>query len=167
MIKQKYADIVFYLDFDGVLHDSEVYVSRRRGIELRTPERTLFEWMPILEKIMNPYPEVAIVLSTSWVRARSFDFAKAQLSPALQRRVIGATYHRREMNKHVFPYKPRWQQILDDVNRRKPQSWVALDDDVEGWPEELLPHLIATQGSEGVSASSVQQELVDWFRNPL
>lgn len=107
-------------------------MSRKRGIELRTPGRTLFEWMPILEKILTPYPQVAIVLPTSWVRARSFDFAKAQLSPALQQRVIGVTYHRREMNKYVFLDKPRWQHIAEDVERRKPKAWVALDDDVEG-----------------------------------
>lgn len=90
MKKPKYADYMLYLDFDEVLHDAEVYVSRKRGIELRTPGHTLFEWMPMLEEILAPYPQVAIVLSTSRVRARSFDFAKAQLSHALQQRVIGA-----------------------------------------------------------------------------
>lgn len=75
---------------------------------------------------------MAIVLSPSWVRTKSFDFAKAQLSPAMQQRVIGATYHRRETNKYASLDKPRWQQIAEDGGRRKSKAWVALDDGVEG-----------------------------------
>lgn len=155
MKPSKYADYVLYLDYDGVLHDSEVYVSPKRGIHIRTPGCTLFEWMPLLEEVLNPFPEVALVLSTSWVRARSFNFAKEQLSPALQQRIIGATYHRREINKYVFMDTPRWQQIAADVNRRKPKNWLALDDDVNDWPEHLVKHLIATDGMSGLSCPNV------------
>ena len=138
-------------------------MSRKRGVELRTPGHTLFEWMPILEEILAPYPQMAIVLSTSWVRARSFDFAKAQLSPAIQQRVIGATYLRREMNKYVFLGKPRWQQIAEDVGRRKPRTWVALEDDVEGWPNRSLGHLVQTGEATGLADSDVRLKLVRWL----
>lgn len=156
----KYADNVLYLDFDGVLHDSEVYFSPKQGIHIRTLGCTLFEWMPLLEEILNSFPEVAIVLSTSWVRARSFNFAKRQLSTALQQRVIGATYHRREMNKYFFMGTPRWLQIVDDVKRRQPKNWIALDDDVYDWPDKLLNHLVATDGATGLTCVTVKENLV-------
>jgi hypothetical protein len=66
------ADHVLYLDFDGVLHDGEVYVRRGVGPCVATPGRVLFEWMPILEELLAPHPDVAVVLSTSWVRVYSF-----------------------------------------------------------------------------------------------
>ena len=93
---------VCYCDFDGVTHDDAVYWSRHGGIQMRTPGRTLFEWLPVLEELFAPYPDLKIVLSTSWVRVKGFDFAKRQLTPGLQARVIGATFHRRERQKFDF-----------------------------------------------------------------
>jgi hypothetical protein len=56
---------ILYLDFDGVLHDDAAYCSPDRGMYLDTPGRTLFEWMPILDELLAPYPELRVVLSTS------------------------------------------------------------------------------------------------------
>jgi hypothetical protein len=153
------ADKVLYLDFDGVLHDEQVYFHRRKGIILSTPGRTLFEWMPILEQLMEPHPNVSIVLSTSWVRIRSFNFAKKRLSPGLQRRVIGATFHRREMRKDEFVLLPRGEQIANDVFRRGPKNWFAIDDDHLGWPSWCRDNLIRTNGNLGISAPDIQEAI--------
>lgn len=150
---------VLYLDYDGVLHDEEVYFHPRRGIYIETPDRTLFEWMPILDELLRPYPDVRIVLSTSWVRARSFEFAKKQLSPMLQERVIGATFHRRLTRKEWFASLPRGEQIAQDVFRRVPQSWFAIDDDAMYWPEWCRDNLIKTNGSCGISDPAVQEAI--------
>jgi hypothetical protein len=147
---------VLYLDFDGVLHDDAVYWSPKIGIHILTPDRTLFEWMPILESLLVPYPEVKIVLSTSWVRARSFNFAKRQLAPALQGRVIGATFHNREMSKCVFDCMSRGAQVLADVQRRRPAAWLALDNDDQNWPANCRENLIKTEDHLGLSAPEVQ-----------
>ncbi len=78
------VDKILYLDFDGVLHDDWVLVHRERGFFMATEGRTLFEWAPILEQLLKPHPDVAIVLSTSWVKVKGYPHAKAQLSHALQ-----------------------------------------------------------------------------------
>jgi hypothetical protein len=155
-IKQAYAEKVIYLDFDGVLHDGEVYWHVKRGIYMKTPGRRLFEWMAILEELLAPYPDVKIVLSTSWVRARNFNFARSKLSPALQARVIGATFHKREMRKDLFDLLSRGAQIVQDVGRRQPQKWFSIDDDVLDWPRGYLRHLVATDSSAGLSDPRVQ-----------
>lgn len=150
---------ILYLDFDGVLHDEQVYFHPRRGICLDTPNRTLFEWMPILDDLLAPHAEVKIVLSTSWVRIRDFSFAKSQLSSTLQERVIGATFHSREMRKNEFVLMPRGVQIANDVFRRSPQAWFAIDDDHLGWPAWCRDNLIKTDGSRGISALFVQEAI--------
>jgi hypothetical protein len=147
---------ILYLDFDGVLHDEAVYFHPKRGIYIKTPGRVLFEWMSILETLLEPHPEVYIVLSTSWVRVKSFSFAKKQLSLSLQERVIGATFHNREMRKNDFAYLPRGVQIADDVSRRSPTSWFAIDDDAYCWPAWCLTNLIQTDGSHGISDPEIQ-----------
>lgn len=150
---------ILYLDLDGVLHDEQVYFHPRRGIYMDTPGRTLFEWMPILEQLLGPFPEVKIVLSTSWVRVRSFHFAKKQLSPALQAQVIGATFHSRFMREEEFVLLPRGVQIAEDVYRRGPQSWFAIDDDHLGWPSWCRDNLIRTDGAHGISDPEIQDAI--------
>jgi hypothetical protein len=152
---------ICYLDYDGCMHDDAVYFHPRRGIYMATPERALFEWMPILEKLLAPYPQVKIVLSTSWVCVRSFTFAKRQLSAALQARVIGATFHSRAMRREVFELMSRGEQILADVARRQPYRWFAIDNDSEGWPPHLRRQLVLTHDRLGVSEVAVQHEIAE------
>jgi hypothetical protein len=148
---------VLYLDFDGVLHHENVNFNPKRGIYLGAPGCTFFEWMPILERLLAPHPRVQIVLATAWVQRRSFAFAKKQLSPALQARVIGATYHQRGMREDEFLNLSRGAQIANDVYRRSPASWFALDDDDIGWPEGYRSHLIRTDGRLGISDPAIQE----------
>jgi hypothetical protein len=147
---------ICYLDFDGVLHDDAVYYSAERGIYVATPGRILFEWMPILEELLAPYPLVKLVLSTTWVRQRSLEFAKGKLSPALQARVIGATFDIRETQKLEFDLMSRGAQVLADVERRLPASWFAIDNDSAGWPAAARPRLVLTDDRLGLSEERVQ-----------
>ena len=115
--------------------------------------------VPILDALLAPHPDVRIVLSTSWVRVRSFNFARKQLTPSLQKRVIGATFHNREMRKGAFSMLPRDIQITEDVYRRSPQSWFAIDDDAIYWPTWCQDNLIQTDGSHGISDPAIQNEV--------
>lgn len=159
---------VCYCDYDGCLHDDAVYSHPDRGIYLTTPGRNLFEWTPILENLLAPFPEVKLVLSTSWVRMRDFQFAKRKLPIKLQARVIGATFHNRLMRKDEFDLTSRGQQVLADVERRRPDKWFAIDNDDLGWPEWCRKHLIKTSDRQGISCRYVQQEIrsvLESFRN--
>ena len=150
---------ILYLDYDGVLQDEEVFFHPKRGIYMRTPGRTLFEWTYILEELLAPHPEVKIVLSTSWVRVKNFTFAKERLSTSLQSRVVGATFHNRFMSKTNFSMLPRGVQIEEDVFRRRPTSWFAIDDDAHAWPEWCRNKLIQTDGARGISDIAIQDAI--------
>ena len=147
---------ILYLDYNGVLHDSLVMRNRKRGLYLAKPDKTFFEWMPILDELLAPVEDLKIVLSTSWVRAVDFDTAKYELSPALRERVIGSTFHHPGLTQSVFDTMPRGQQIVDDVLRRQPTKWFAIDDDTFGWPAAYRDRLIETQGALGLSDPAVQ-----------
>jgi hypothetical protein len=152
-------DLVVYLDFDGVLHDDAVYWTKQQGIHIRMPGRSLFEWAHILEQLLAPHLSVKIVLSTSWVRVKNFEFAKMQLPISLQERVIGATFHHREMRKWKFDNMSRGEQVLADVQRRRPTAWFAIDNDDHHWPTAYLDHLIKTEDRLGLSDPQVQKEI--------
>ena len=129
---------VLYLDFDGILHPADVRVSREEPLHPcvyargQPTDEPLFQYMSLLELLLAPYPELKIVLATSWVRALGYEFALKQLSPALQERVIGAT---------TFQAPTRFDSIDIDAESRGLTRWLALDDDVCGWPEERR-HLV-------------------------
>ena len=150
---------ICYLDYDAVLHDGNVLRNRTRGMTIRTPGRTFFEWMPILEDLLAPYPDLKIVLSTTWVRELGFNEAKHELSPSLQDRVIGSTFLHPKIVKADFDTMPRGMQIWGDVERRKPTHWFALDDDAFGWPARHKAHLIQTSDRLGLSDPAVQEQV--------
>lgn len=57
--------LVLYLDLDGVVHHERVLWHPHKGIHMspyEAPGRSLFEWVPILEAALDPYPSVALVL---------------------------------------------------------------------------------------------------------
>lgn len=154
---------ILYLDYNGVLHDSRVMRNRQRGLYLATEGKQFFEWMPILDELLTPYPALKIVLSTSWVRAVDFDTAKYELSPGLRERVIGSTFHHPGIIQSVFDTQPRGLQIMGDVTRRNPTDWIALDDDASGWPSTQRDRLIETNGARGISDPAAQHALQQWL----
>lgn len=147
---------VLYLDFDGVLSHERVLHDPQRGPYLDAPERySLFQYAPILVEMLEPHAGVLIVLSTSWAQKYGLAQTVGRLPPALQRRVVGATGDVAEPGD-LFGYLSRGEQVALDVERRRPSGWLALDDDMVGWPKWTQSHVIFTDPYEGVSPASIQ-----------
>jgi hypothetical protein len=152
---------VIYLDFDGVLHPEAVYQRRRGGggPYIKHPSgHSLFEHAELLAEILTPYPAVAVVLSTSWARAFSYARAASHLPPALKQRCVGGTWHG-GMDRDVFNATSRGRQVLDDVERRRPTAWLAIDDDTTGWGSALDTHVVVTHPDLGISEPTFLRRL--------
>jgi hypothetical protein len=152
---------VLYLDFDGVLHHENVWYHPRIGPYLPATvedKYKLFMHVELLEELLEPYPHVQIVLSTSWSKRYGPARAAKNLGHKLRHRVIGATYHTR-MQEKEFLDKARGLQVVEDAMRRKPCAWLALDDDYENWPAEYLMQYIKTHPTEGISDPDVLAEV--------
>jgi hypothetical protein len=154
-----FGEPILFLDYDGVVHHENVLWNSRIGAYLSAPDEfKLFQHVPLLEKLLAPYPEVRIVLSTSWVRRYGCTGSAKNLGYELRHRVIGATFHSR-MDESLFLEKPRGQQVWEDVLRRKPKDWIALDDVNEGWPPESEGKFIQTHEKLGISEPAVLEQL--------
>lgn len=166
------GEAVLYLDFDGVLHHEDVWFHPRRGAYMNPTGFSLFEHAHLLDDWLRPFPDVRIVLSTSWVLRYGCARAARYLPPGLRTRVIGATFHTRmvtsdEMGRrdwydprdsalHArFKAMPRGVQVLEDVFRRQPRTWFALDDDADGWPEAHKSQLVVTDTVLGITSPAV------------
>ncbi len=153
--------MIVFLDFDGVLHPNEVVLYQKRGIVLECDGHSLFEHADTLVEILSPYPQAKIVLSTSWVVALGFDRAKSYLPPDLQKHVIGATWHSGLRDKNWWWSLTRHQQIMRYVSRHRPDQWVAIDDNAEGWPDNQRHHLVHTDEWGGIGQKMAQNDLME------
>jgi hypothetical protein len=151
---------VLYLDFDGCLHHEAVYWDpvHRQPLIQAPVQYLLFQHAALLDDMLAPYPGIAIVLSTSWVRHYGARKAAKQLPPGLRSRIVGSTFDPQAPGT-PFDYLTRGEQVIADVERRRPARWLALDDDPSGWPELALPHLLLTDPYEGISPPALQEEL--------
>jgi HAD domain in Swiss Army Knife RNA repair proteins len=160
-------DVAIYVDFDGVLQHEAVLWSPRRGPFMCPREaagRTLFEWVHFLEESLEDFPDAKLVLSSTWCIRPGYSKAIKCLPAKLRGRFVGGTFHKRMHGAdpwilQSFQATPRWRQILADVERRQPRAWLALDDDIGDWPQELRANLVACEGSTGLSSPYVRDEL--------
>jgi hypothetical protein len=131
--------MILFLDFDGVLH-SEL-----------APEADLFGLLPRLEAILRDFPDVQIVISSSWREHNSLDDLRAKFSPDIAPRIIGVT-----------PVIPRVKQVAACREReilawlesagKKGEHWLALDD-TEWQFKDHRDHLILCARHRGLDAA--------------
>lgn len=164
--------MILFLDFDGVLHPDDVYLVQ--GRPLLRAEGKLFMWAGLLVEALAYVPHVRIVLSTSWARELRFARARDYLPSELRPRVIGATWHSkmsvddeyRLLGRETWwDRATRYQQIRRYVNRARLTSWVAVDDDTEGWADADRDRLVQTDGQLGLSDPAALARLGDLLRS--
>ena len=154
---------ILYLDFDGVLHPADVRVplddrTRARVYYRGQPtDHPLFEHAPLLERILQPYPDVKIVLATLWARELGLEYAAQQLPPALQARVIDTVWRGSLIE---YPAGSRYDIVQTDADARGLTEWLALDDDLNYWPEDRLHLVVApTDSWLGLAQPGIADEL--------
>lgn len=157
--------IILFLDFDGVLHPDAVFRRRGYGIFLHKHSlpaefhnAKLFGYAEHLIEVLDDFPAVRIVLSSSWVASLHFSRALSHLPAALQVRVVGATYHTRHTPD--WDLQTRYHQIMVHVVRHQlGHAWVAIDNDPEGWPDNQRDRLVLTDDFRGISDPKAQVDL--------
>ncbi len=112
--------MILFLDFDGVLHPDPCF-----------DEARLFERAPSLAEVLDRYPEVSIVLSTSWRTQCTLNELNERLPQALRERVIDVTppFAFGDAPSPLVPYRRhaecmQWLRASGDEQR----PWLALDD---------------------------------------
>lgn len=163
------AMVTCYLDFDGVLHHEDVTRGSRRSARMMQTQHSLFEWAPVLVDALRSYPDVTIVLATSWVRVLGYDRAKGYLPPELRGRVVGATYHRREHGatrdlRELWAESARGVQLAHDIERRQPARWFAIDDAADEFLPWQREWLVPCEGSTGLGAPVARRLLDEMLR---
>ena len=137
--------IVIFLDFDGVLH------RRPRPHEVARHYARLFEYLEPVAAVLEAFPAARIVVSSSWRLSYSADELRAFLGP-LGPRMEGVTGPERET---------RYQEILEAAGDA---TWLAIDDDDRGWPEDERRSLVLCNQWLALGEPGRLEELVTKLR---
>ena len=142
------SQVVLFLDFDGVLHpDGEAALDENFRL---LPNPNLFCWKGLLHELLEPHPEVQIIVSSDWRRLFDDENLVRLLGP-LGNRFVGIV---------ETLGGPRSQEILGEAARRSIERWVALDDHVsvhEAAKEDY--RFIACDPRFGISNPETQKRL--------
>lgn len=110
---------ILYCDLDGVLHALGTPAMDEFGTA--HPESPgVFRWQPLLERALRPYPDMQIVVSSSW----RFFHSDAELCSFLG--PLGSPFAGTTTNEHED--WSRSEEILRHAEEHKIQHFLALDD---------------------------------------
>lgn len=136
---------VLFLDFDGVLHPMPHH------------HVNVFCQLPILEEVLLTFPEVRIVVSSSWRESYDLAMLREVFSPALQPQVIDVTPRwdvYRELHG-LTTYSRQWEcEKWLAQNGAVGAPWLAIDD-MREWFEPDCPDLLWTNPKTGFTEDDV------------
>ena len=140
--------MILFLDFDGVLHPEPCF-----------DQKMLFCFLPRLESVLRDYPQIKIVISSTWRESRSLRELQNLFSVDIAQRVIGVTPCWRdypelfEMNGYQ-----RHTEILAWI-RCSDEPWVKwiVIDDKPFLFKPFLKNLLRTQSAIGFDSTAESQ----------
>jgi Swiss Army Knife RNA repair-like protein len=134
--------VILFLDFDGVLHPAGCHMDRH------------FCELPRFEALMREYPDVRIVISSSWQRSFPLPALRALFSADIAARIIGRTL----TADPDGDAKSRHQQIWFYLGRAGATSarWIALDDAERQFPRKC-PQLVLCDPVRGFDELAAEQ----------
>jgi hypothetical protein len=144
--------VVLFLDFDGVLHPvgGTQDTSREGGRSRQRMAR-----LPMLEALLREpaLQRVGVVISSTWRVVYNLAQLRCQFAPDLRERIIGLT----PQLEHFSTRHARHEEICTWL-AANPQvtAWVAIDDDLRGFPPSSLPNLVPTNSDTGLNPRDIE-----------
>lgn len=136
--------MILFLDFDGVLHPEPCY-----------DETAHFCCLPRFEQMIADYPDVSIVISSTW-RTREWKDVLAPFSTCLHRRIIGKTPLHTDfaaedsIGRYVREAECReWLRTSSTPY----SDWIALDDKAH-WFTPFCKNLVLCNAATGFDADT-------------
>jgi HAD domain in Swiss Army Knife RNA repair proteins len=157
-----------FVDYDGTLHRGRGLLDEHGKVSLDS-EQPPFEYAPLLASMLEPYPDVQLVLTTGWLDRIPLEQVLSYLPPALARRVVDTTQHIKPRFGDLKNGSARTYVIRSYVFSKRLAHWLALDDSVYGAFHlstdflDLSRHLVLLDAQRGIGDVEVQLRIRQWL----
>nr|WP_315249496.1 HAD domain-containing protein [uncultured Duganella sp.] len=157
-----------FVDYDGTLHRGLALVDKSGEVSLDSGN-ALFEFAPLLVSLLEPYPEVEIVLTTSWLDTFPLERVISYLPISLAKRVVGATNDIKVPFGYLQDGSARTYRIRSYVFAHRLKNWLALDDSAYGAFHlntsilTLEPHLVLLDTQRGINTAEALSRINSWL----
>lgn len=132
---------VIFLDFDGVTHPR------------LCASTELFSCLPRFEGVLQRYPRVDVVISSSWREFHRLHEMRQYFSPDFRERVVGCTPSAHLDHLEPAPPHVRESECLAWLEANRPCApWLAIDD-VSSFFTPHCSNLLLIDGDHGMSDS--------------
>jgi hypothetical protein len=157
-----------FVDYDGTLHRGRGLLDKHGEVSLDSGQ-PLFEYAPLLASMLEPYPGVQLVLTTSWLNELPLEQVISYLPVGLARRVVGTTHGIAARYGHFKDGSARTYVIRSYVFEKRLANWLAIDDSVYGAYHlrtsvlDLEPHLVLLDPQCGIGDAEAQRRINRWL----
>lgn len=157
-----------FVDYDGTLHAGQALLDADGQVTLESGG-PLLEYAPLLVEMLEPYPAVEIVVTTSWLEVMPTETVISYLPPELSRRVVDTTKDRVARFGHMKSGCGRTDIIARYAYEKGLKDWLAIDDSVYGAgyfgrePGELVRNFVLLDSTRGISDESAQERIREWL----
>lgn len=150
---------ILFLGYNGCLHPDGVRHVNGEPV-LHVDGHALFEHADLLAELLEPYPDVQIVLTTTWARIYGLEGAKAFLPAALRNRVVGTTY---EFAGDMLDWAElsEFDKVMRYVEGHRIRAWLALSCDKYYWPEAFRKNRVWVYKRVGLGEDRARVELAE------
>ena len=137
---------ILSLDFDGVLHPTAEGTQRVSVAQ--------FGWLPLLERMLGPYPDVMLLVHSTWRHMYDLEELRLLLGDALGPRVLAA----------APAGDSRWLAIQEWASEQTHElDLLILDDEPDEFPAAMPFLLIVCDPGRGLSDPVVQHSIRQWL----
>ena len=145
IILLNYPVMFIFLDIDGVLVPEKKFDTSVRKEDLLKFDPTCLKEF---ENVLRHYPQVLVVISSSWREVFPFEVVRPLFSPDIAQRVVGFTPFLDSTLIHQFKYI-RHQEVLKYLRQNNAADipWVAIDDIPEHYPSDV--QIVVTDAYSG------------------
>lgn len=149
MVSSAFPSRVLFIDVDGVLHPGKVPGSL--GPTAAYMRVGPLGWLAGLAELLAPYPDVGVVVHSSWRLTYSLDELREMLVELGERPI------------DVTPPGERFPSILAWLQTHSSTSFLILDDDAGEFPRPAPAQLLVCNPTSGVTDPRIRAAIELWL----
>ncbi|MFM0617008.1 HAD domain-containing protein [Paraburkholderia nemoris] len=151
-----------YLNYGGVLNAGHGLLDANAVITLDSG-RPPFEYAPCLVDVLAPWPQVQIIVTTSWLQTLGAEKTIELLPDELRRRVMGTTLGTPPRLGEIKDGTAKTMSVIRHAAKHGLTRWLALDDEAWGVPSDFEQHFLHTDSETALGAPEARKHLREWL----